>query len=180
MRALVTVNIGSAVLCQKWPLHPFLLLPLNINQAVFWGVQGSFLLRSGSGPLFGSGISCLQFHPVVFCSFFSWPQAGHQQEGSCVLEAELVLPMAFTPQRGWSEGPFRTQPPEKFRAGLLKKVWVFNTALLFSVSEALYAGMNSFSHGDLKLFWRTGSVTLLGIFIRISPCQTTFLEFPFQ
>lgn len=84
--------------------------------------------------LFGPGLSCLPVYQVAFCSLLSWLQAGHQQEGSRVLEAQLRLPRGLLhPRRSWSEGPFRAQPPEPFRAGLLKGLG-FYTELLFSVS----------------------------------------------
>lgn len=126
--------------------------------------------------LFGSGVPCLPFHQVAFCSLFSWPQAGHQQEGSRVLEAQLVLPVAFSTP---GEAGLKAHSGLLSSSGLACwKVWVFTPHSCSLSLKPLYAGMNSLSHGDLKLFWLNGPVTLLGIFIRISPCQPTFLEFP--
>lgn len=78
---------------------PFFLLPLNINQGKVFSGGCSVPLRTGLAVVFSLCGSGLPFHQVAFCSLFSWPQAGHQQEGSCVLEAQLVLPVAFSTPR---------------------------------------------------------------------------------
>lgn len=105
------------------------------------------------------------------------PLLGSMALPSCS-RAELASPRASP--AALLAGLLGAQPPQKSAGLVCYKVWALTQHSCSPSLKALYAGMNSFSHGDLKALL-TKWVTFLGIFIRlVSFCHARQLLWNFR